>query len=210
MEKDELIHVDPSTGLTIGIFAASKQGKTELIKWIWKKYFRKTHITIVCSPTSPAKIYDIFKKDCIITQYTRVFRQLLEHIHYIQSHTQSAFKFLFILDDCTATRENVALREMFLTLRNLNISTILSLQGCTLMNRHNRSSMNYGFFGRFLGSDGIRQVIDNFLDGIFPHSMKKVDRIDAYAKSTKDHHFIFRDMLDGDKYCLFKLNLSKK
>lgn len=204
---EDYIKIDPNTGSTIGVFASSKQGKTELIKYLWKRYFKKDYTTIVCSPTIHSQSYDIFRKSCVVTEYVSTFKSLIQEVHYIQSQTNAkVFRFLFILDDCTTTREDAYLREMFLTLRNLNISTILSLQGCTLMNKHNRTSMNYGFFGRFLSDEGTLPIVTNFLDGVFP-SKSREEKVRMYCEATKGYYFIFRDMLDGDRNCRLKIKL---
>jgi len=187
--------VKPNTGYTIGLFGASKQGKSNAIIWLWKKYFNN-YITILCSPNYQQSVYKPFKSKAIITPNYNTAEQLIMLALEIQQNTLNNYKFLFILDDVITAKNNKTLSAMILTLRNSNISSIISLQGVTLMNTHIRASINCVLCFRFNNAEESSAVVERYLLGAIEGKTKH-DRAVKYMKETEKHHFIIGDMINN-------------
>lgn len=196
------LSVTNDTGYTIGVFGASKQGKSNAIVWLWKKYFHK-HITILCSPNFQQEVYDPFRKKAIITPYFDTAAEIIKLALEIQQGTKNKYRFLFILDDVITAKNNKVLSDMVLTLRNSNISSIISLQGGTLMNIHLRNSINAVLCFRFNGNEGAKGIVERYLmDALQKPSLGY--KVFEYQKMTEGHHFIIGNLLEH-KFALTKL-----
>ena len=193
-----------NTGSTIALFGSSKSGKTTIMQWLYQKYFRYSHICVLCVDQPQIAGYEIFKDGhAVITNEFCDCMQLLNLARDIQLNTKNAYKFAFFIDDIIDQKNSTLLRKMILTMRNSNISTIISLQYQTLLDKSSRTSLNHAFFSKYNSLEGKRDAIEKFLatdlagGDIGTRLNKKIERYEAL---TQDYNFIYKNMLDEESF----------
>lgn len=207
-----LINVPKNTGMTIALYGGSKQGKTTLIEYLVKNYFKNTHICFLCSGTSDSQAYDEIRKDCIILDNIYVITEMIYLIRDLQRKLRKyGYRFCFIFDDYVTDKNSKEIKELILTMRNLDISTIISLQDSTLLTKSARSNVNHCFFFRFNAIELSSKLIENIIPGLFDNLDIKGIRRRAilYNKLTANYHFFSKNMLDDSskiKLCKIKFN----
>lgn len=198
------LELPKNTGSTFGLFGASKRGKSTALVWLWKRYFEKTHITILCSINYQQTVYDPFRNKCIITPNIETCEQMIKIAWAIQRATGNKYKFLIILDDIVVHKDSGILRQLILTLRNSNISTIVSLQGLTLVNKNNRASVNYCLMFGFNSIEGCLPIVKSLIPERYTNYYNDVSKGLAYYNDTDHYQFIIKNMLNGE-YVVTKL-----
>ena len=115
----------------------------------------------------------------------------------INQKTKNHYRFCIILDAIVDEKSNSTLLKMFLTLRNSNISAILSVQSTMLVNKLVRGNCNNILLGKLSGEESIhdtyRKFLINYKDelGIKNES----DIVPTYDALTKDYNFIYVNAL---------------
>ena len=188
------------TGHTLVLFGASKSGKTTLLKKILKnpEIADDENIKILISPNIHARIYqDIDKK---IIRMSRWDDRLVRALHKIQKKTKNKFQFTVIVDDCITEKNSKKIMELFLTLRNSKISTIMLLQSTTLLNRNSRFNTNNLIFLKNNNDEANDQNMRFFLGSYQPFKKLKrmEDKIQLYREITNNYGFVYLNALDGE------------
>lgn len=144
---EKSIFVPESTGVTYGIIGKSFSGKThfwvhELNKLTKEELLAYNAILFFTESTSAEPLAALKKtvKKKMIT-FDRFCPTILAILKRINDETQNQFKFLVILDDILELR-NMLVMKMILTLRNSNISTVISIQYEKLIAPAQRSSLH--------------------------------------------------------------------
>lgn len=201
--KPPSLDIPSDTGSTIALFGSSKSGKTTIMKWIYEKYFRYTHICILCAAHSQSDTYKIFNKGyaTIVSNFDDCVR-LIRLAELIQRKTKSHYKFAFFFDDIVDQKNQAMLKKLILTYRNTNISTIIALQYQTLFDKSSRTSVNHVFFCKYNSLEGIYDAIDKFLATDLETDIRtsRIDKTKLYRDLTKDHKFIYKNMIEEESY----------
>lgn len=191
-----------STFLAIG---SSKSGKTSLmVKFgmMFYKLYPKTNVILISdSYTLNAPKYQLLK-DNIDEGHLNIVSptKLTDAINLaesMQKETGGQYPLLFLLDDIITQKNNKHIMKLFLTLRNLNISTFMCLQSCMLFHKSSRGNVNYIFAGKLNNNECIEEFYEKFLKGTY--SGKKEYEKD-YIKDTADYGKLFIDNLNGKLY----------
>lgn len=186
------------TGFTTVLFGSSKSGKTTLMKEIVKipQLAEPDVIKFLISPSINAKIYkDIDKK---IIRMDRWRDELVKGIERIQKKTKNKYTFLLIIDDCILNKNSGKIMQLFCTMRNIKVSTIMLLQSTTLLNRNSRFNSNNIIFKKCNVGEGVEQIMEWFLRSYPPFDkMDKNQQQQAYREITNDYGFINLDLLNG-------------
>jgi hypothetical protein len=191
--------IPEKTGASLVISAKSKAGKTSMLHQIVKN-LPKDIIKIVISPNIHNSIYDSMRNKCV---YSPIFdARIIKLVQKINQKTKNHYRFVVVMDDVIDEKQNTAVLKMFLTLRNSNISAILSVQSVFLINKLIRGNANYVLLGRLSGEESIIDTYKKFLVnykselGIKHES----DIIPIYDKLTSDYNFIFLNNLKEKIY----------
>lgn len=207
-----LIKIPKNTGITIAIYGGSKQGKTTLIEYLFSHYFSKSHICFLCSTTSDSKAYDKIRDKCIVLNNIYMISEMIYLIRDLQRKLRKYnYRFCFIFDDYVLDKNSKEIKELILTMRNLDISTIISLQDPMLLSKSGRSNINYCFFFRFNSIELSSKIIEHIIPGLFDELNLKGIRKRAilYNKLTSNFHFFCKNMLDDNSeihLCKLKFN----
>ena len=191
--------ISEKTGSSLVIMAKSKSGKTSFLSKIVKN-LPKDIIKIVISPNIHNEIYKSMKNRCVYSPEFNV--DLIKLCQRINQKTKNHYRFCIILDDVIEEKSNTMILKMFLTLRNSNISVILSVQSTMLINKLIRGNANYIMLGKLSGEESILDTYKKFLINYKDQLQIKSDRdvIPVYDSLTKDFNFIFVNSLKEKIY----------
>lgn len=190
---------DTSTWCLIG---ASRSGKTTMMAHIWRTYFKRSHITLLLGSNLESDIYNTWKdkrgnwrKSVVASRFDQT---LIETIVQIQQKSKRHYKFLVIIDDTLSIHGSRIVDQLFMSYRNLFISSILCIQGPRKLSPAQRDNCNNMMLGRF-STPAIRQ---ESVDLFFGH--KLMNQKD-YERLTKDHQFLSRNAMDDSSWFVVKL-----
>jgi len=191
--------IPDKTGASLVITAKSKAGKTSFLHQIVKN-LPSDIIKVVISPNVHTSIYDSMRKKCI---YSPVFdSRIIKMAQKINQKTKNHYRFCIILDDIVDQKSNSTLLKMFLTLRNCNISAILSVQSTMLVNKLVRGNANYILMGKLSGEESIHDTFRKFLIGYKSDLGIKSDSdvVPVYDALTDNYNFIYVNTLKDKIY----------
>lgn len=195
------LKLDANTGNTVFICASSKAGKTTLQMYLYKKYFAKS-IAIMFAHNPQLKIYK--QKNLIVTDNFQP--DIIEIMRRLNRISKNKFDFTILLDDQIKVKTD-AIQDMMLSLRNSNISSIVSLQYINLLSKACRGNVNNVLLGSLNSDENILVAIKcylmSFMHSAFKTSFQKEgqniaqnrtvtepEMIAYYRELTSDHGFI--------------------
>lgn len=196
---------EKSQTATFCLFGASRSGKSTLIEQIWRAFFKK-HITIMFLDNPKAEAYNWARKRpnrIVICQgMGGVGLTIIDMARYIQAMLPGRFKWCIILDDVLDIRTSRTVNELLMSLRNVGISTILSIQDVKMLSVAQRNNCNNILCG-FSNTPARRHVI---VDEIIGRGFLSEGE---YAALTHDHGWLCRNcVLDGPWFHI-RLDLGK-
>lgn len=209
----EQFEIDRSQGNTVAIFGSSKRGKTQLICYLYRKFAKdKDLISTLYAGNPQIPSYNKLGKRLLSTcGFSSKHEAFVEMQQFIQVKTRNQYRFLNIFDDVVDQKHSGIISKLFLSYRNSNISTILSLQYCKLMTPSNRANVNYcAFFGCNQVED-VQRTVELFLRPYFRQlGLETIDDMIAfYLSATRDHGFIWINNLKNT-ISFHRLDLSKQ
>lgn len=187
---------------------ASRSGKTTLLKYIYRTYFSKQHVTCMFSMNRHADIYKDLSDKVLVSD--NFHSELLREAHELNSLCDNKHKFLFISDDYVdqKIKNDPEITRCMTIYRNAQISSIFSMQGRTLMSAVGRNNANYIVVLKQQTPLEWEAVIKEFLSMWLPSGMSMREMIDFCKEATVDHQFFFIDNIEGKCY-LSKLTKSQ-
>jgi len=139
--------VEEESANTKVFLAPSFSGKTTLMVDELNKLSKKEldgYDKIVLFTRSPsAKPLKNLSKDVLkkLVVYDKFIPQYVKALKKINTVTENRYRFLLLLDDCLNLKGSV-METMILTLRNVNISTVVSVQYSKLLSKSQRQSIH--------------------------------------------------------------------
>jgi len=180
------LKLDPGTGNTVLLCASSKAGKTELMMALYKKYFTK-YISIMFAHNSQIPQYN--QKNLIVTDEFEP--DIIEIERKLNKISKNKFDFMNMFDDMLKVKTET-ITDMFLSLRNSNISSMISLQYVNLLSKACRGNVNTIFGGSMNSDENILVFIKCYLSS-YMHGLglkSDGDMIMRYRQLTANHGFI--------------------
>lgn len=194
-------------GVSFILCGASRSGKTTLMKYLNRTFFKK-HIVTMFSLNSHADIYkDLSEKTIVSPEY---LPELLEDAHAINVKTGNKYPFLFISDDFVGgmIKNDPQVTRLLTIYRNAGCSSIFSFQGRTLLSPVGRNNANYiAILKQNTPLEWIN-CIKEFLDGYLPMGMSMPEKVQYCMKACEDHQFFLIDNIIGTCY-LTKLSRTQ-
>jgi hypothetical protein len=193
------------TGTTIGIFGQSKiAGKTTLLKEIIKLTHNQFDFILIFTINNQASVYDDLKKYKNVRVSYKFDPLIVNAMHKINSeiNKKERLNILFILDDEIDSKLSNTLRNMILTFRNMNISTIICSQAYSIVDKKSRGNFNFVFLGRFTTDEHIKDLTDIYLSSLCPIDFGKKHKqtvlTNFYREKTSDHRFLVINSLEDN------------
>lgn len=193
-------------GISVLLCGASRSGKTTLLKYIYRKHFKK-HITTMFSMNPHATIYEDLDKRVMVSH--NFHSEMLREAHEINTLCNNKFPFLFISDDYVdgKIKNDPEITRALTIYRNANMSSIFSFQGRTLMNPVGRNNANYICVLKQQTPLEWESVIKEFLSMWLPTGMTMREMVEFCKAATMDHQFFWIDNIEG---CCYLSKLSKE
>jgi hypothetical protein len=189
-ENNISLNLDEGTGNSTVILGSSKAGKSTLLMYLYRKYYTD-FISVLFSDNPQIKLY----KDPKLIKSTHFLPQVIKDFHMINRKTKNKYPFCVLMDDIIDQKENLLVKKLILTFRNSNISSIVSLQSPTLLNKANRASVNNIILFKFNSDEMIEQTIRFFLMSHLKGNMDS--KIRQYKEMTSDYKFIYLNPRDN-------------
>lgn len=202
------LKLDEGTGNTVLLVASSKAGKTTLQMDLYAKYFKKS-IAIMFAHNVQLKIYkEGAAKKLIVTDQFEP--DIVEIMRKLNKYSDNKFAFTCLFDDQLKVRNDV-IQDLFLSLRNSNISSLISLQYVNLMSKACRGNVNTVLGGSMNSDENILVFVKCYLQ-TYMHSLglkSEPAMIAWYRELTLNHGFVNIHPASGSiTFC--RLRLDKK
>lgn len=189
---------------TTAIFGSSRSGKTTFLKYLYKNYLSKLYdVKIMFSTNSHVKNYEVFKTNegHLLDKFNDDLAMIL---HTINKKTNNYFSVLLMMDDEINQKSNKTLKNSFITWRNANISTMISLQASSLLDKSSRNNMHRLVLMKLNSSEEIMEICERLLMALI-EVPKNIHRIhdkkkwlyNWYIEHTSNYNFIILDLLES-------------
>jgi len=173
--------------------------------WIWEKWFKEQHITIMTTGSSQAEIYKPLQKSAAISP--AFYPEVLKETMILNQKTKNKYKFLHIFDDMLDGKQSKALSKLLCIGRNNGMSTIICGQELTILNSVGRTNLNYMLLFRLNSQMSVEKVVRNYLTHVIPGKNIE-EKCKIYTALTQDHYFFCCDFLANETF-LCKLDISE-
>ena len=186
-------------GCSIGMIAASRSGKSTLLKYIYHKHFTD-RITIMFSQNKHADIYKDMPKKVIVSD--TYFPDLLRDAHTINSECDNRFKFCFISDDYIGhdIKNDKEITKLLTIYRNANMTSIFSFQGRVLVSAVGRNQLNYILVGKQNTNQEWENILKEILRAYMPEGLTLKEMVRFCIAATANHQFFLLDTLKNECY----------
>ena len=205
---DKIFKIDEP--IVTSMLASSKSGKTTLLYNLVQTVSKYYDIVLFFTVNSMAKIYKNFdqKRLLIIQDFDQ---RIIYALHHLNTECDAKFKFFVIMDDIIDVKYNKVVAELFSTFRNMNFSSLHSVQYKIYMNPNARAQCHCIFFGKQNNMDQIKKTVSEYLYGFnklmsvipekYASEKEKIDWLSLwYQKNTENYQFIVFDVLNNELY----------
>ena len=190
---DVLTQFSKDTGNSTFIIARSRVGKTHLLCKLLQKLmvWDDQLVPIIFAGNPSSEPYQTLNKRVPIFAGFRP--SVLETLKTINDFmpTDKQFHFLVVLDDILDARNSGTLRNLCLSYRNVNISSIICIQSPTLVQRNVRNSATCYLMGQTTGQE-TTGMLEKFLQYLpyFKRIKNKDLQHAELSDLTKNHEFL--------------------
>jgi len=191
--------------MSFGLVGSTRSGKTVALLYIWNKWFRESHITLMATGSSQAEIYKPLQKSSAISPY--FFPEIIKESMLLNQKTSNKYKFLHIFDDMLDGKQTKALSKLLCIGRNNGMSTIISAQELTILNSVGRTNLNYMLCFRLNSQMAVEKVVRNYLTHILPGKNIE-EKCKMYVALTQDHYCFVCDFLSNQVF-ITKIDISE-
>jgi hypothetical protein len=160
----------PGDGATFLLCASSGIGKSTLMVKLYEQYFKsnKNIIPILISPSCNIGLFDQFDKKVIrINKMNKETIQLIKNLRKIQNFAAkggpSKYHFLLMIDDIPQINYSAIINDCFLTMRNQNFNSLVSVQYSRCVSKMGRSSVGNILAGYQNTSESTLSLLESFL-----------------------------------------------
>ena len=186
-------------GSNIVIVAASRSGKTCLMKYIYHTYFKK-HITTLFTMNPHAEIYKDLPDKINISE--RFHPEIIHDMYEINKLTDNSQDFFISSDDYVDNQIKISpeVTRLMTIYRNASLSSCFVFQGRTLLSAVGRNNAHFILVGRQNTPKEYECVIKEFLSGWLPVGMTMAEMVRFVGEAVQGHQFFLIDNLKGECY----------
>jgi hypothetical protein len=194
------------------IIASSKSGKTTFIRELYGKIRQNYDFIIFFSNSIHKNIYDFIKKKDKCFCYDEYNSEIVKFLFKVQKKTNNYFRIAIFLDDVIDCANDYQIKKLFAMGRNSNLSTFMSIQSLTYLNKSSRDNTNYLFL---LKNNGCLEDTIKYFIRYTVKVPKKYYRVTEQLnylnnwviENTKNYNIIVIDYLDDKKIYKYKVKL---
>lgn len=188
-QPDVELKLDQATGNSTVLIGSSKAGKTTVMMHLFEKYYGSRDFVSVLFAGNPQLAAYKAPKLIVVDKYEP---GLIRMAHKIQKETDNHYKFAFMLDDMLEQRDDRTLKNLVLSYRNSEISSVACLQYTNLLAKNSRANVNNILLFRFNSEEATELAVKQFTKAFFRRlGVEPEDMIDFYKRATANHGFIY-------------------
>lgn len=211
---------DKNNGVTMIILGSSGCGKSTMIKKILlgecydgpKK--DKDYIVAIYTQSAKSDAFEDLPKTILIDK-SGLDEEAIKLAYQMNMHYDKKYNFVYILDDVIHIRYKKQLEQMFLTMRNMNLTSIVSLQYPKLIPPSIRISVYFTFCFCMNNQEGIEQIVRGWLAGYLQgkNIREKMQTYREWTEGANGKRFYLLDNLNHtcyrvtEKYMCTKLEM---
>ena len=199
--------IDPPENMcfSFGLIGSTRSGKSTAMLWIWNRWFKDSHTTIMTTGSHAADIYKpLAKKAAISPAY---YPELIKETITLNQRTKNKYPILHIFDDMLDGKNSKAMAKLLCIGRNNGLSAIFAAQELTIFNAIGRTNLNYMCLFRLNSQMAVERVVRNYLRHVLPKGPIE-EQCRIYNELTADHWFFVCDFLANEVF-LCKLDISE-
>lgn len=216
LKGDILSDAKKKSGSSLLFLGSSKSGKTTLMSDALRKLSNKLKteldekpiLTVMSNTLGLDKtLYKTLSNETLFSEFSP---ELISESAEIQKKTDRKYPIIISLDDIIDQKNDILIKKLFTTFRNLNIFTLMAIQSATLFNKSNRGQVNHMFIGRLNNAEILTDAIEKFIIGSYNEKQGNYikgsinELIEWLNKETREHNFIYINMLNNKIYKLKK------
>ncbi len=198
---------EKNNGVTMIMMGSSGCGKSTVIKKILLEECYdgdkkdKDYIVAIYTQSAKSDAFDNLSKDIIIDK-SGLDEEVIRLAYQTNMKYDKKYNFVFILDDVIHIRYKKQLEQMFLTMRNLNITSIVSLQYPKLIPPSIRISVYFTFCFCMNNQEGIEQIVRGWLAGYLTGTSirEKMQSYREWTEGANGKRFYLLDNLNHSCY----------
>lgn len=211
--KKEMQNPKSKNGVTYAFLGSSGCGKSTLIRLVFveqlygkqaaKAQGLDEFIIQIQTQSSKSDAFKDMPKDVLIDP-KGLDEDNINFCYHMNENYDKKYNFFVMLDDVLDVRHVSIVQRMFLTMRNTNISSLISLQYPKLIPVSIRTSVYFVFFMYFNNDEGTEQAVRGWLSSYLPGKTLR-EKMLHYRKwvlgsDGKGHNFFVADNLNHKVY----------
>lgn len=211
--KSELQGDGKRNGVTFAFMGSSGCGKSSAIRKVFieqvfgkeaTKGEEKEFIIQIFTESSKSDAFKDLDKS-ILVDTKGLDEDNINFCYHMNEEYDKRYNFFIILDDVLDINYKQLVRRMFLTMRNTNISSLVSLQWPNLIPKSIRTSVYFSLCFHFNNLEGAEVIIRGWMSRYLPGKNIR-EKIDAYLDWTSgaDGHRMF--FLDNLNHRVFRVD----
>lgn len=209
--KEKMNGPDKRNGLTFALMGASGCGKSTVIRKVFiemvfgkqaaKERGEQEYIIQIFTESAKSDAFKDLGKD-ILVDPKGLDEDNINFCYHMNENYQKKYNFFIMLDDVLDIRHKDLLQRMFLTMRNTNISSLVSLQYPKLIPLSIRTSVYFTFFFHFPNEEAIEIVCRAWLGRYLPgrYMRDKAITYNEWTSRNDGHNFWMLDNLNHKCY----------
>lgn len=199
---------EKKNGVTYALFGSSGSGKSTLIRKIFidDLYKNEPHvksedefITILFTESKHADPLKKIDQDDLILDSCGVDEEIYKWMYNMNYRYDKCFNFNVMIDDVITVKTYPTVFKAFLTYRNMNITSVVSLQYLKLCPLAVRSSLYFCFLLPSNSNEGIEQLVKGYMSIYLPGKTLN-EKIAKYKMMATKFHFFLIDNLNHKCY----------
>jgi hypothetical protein len=190
---------------SFGLIGSTRSGKSTAMLWLWDKYFKDSHTTVMMTGSSGADIYKPLQKKAAVSP--AYYPELIKESMKINQLTKNKYPMLHIFDDMLDGKNSKSLAKLLCIGRNNGCSTIISAQELTILNSVGRTNLNFVLLFRLNSQTAVEKVVRNYLRHILPAGSIE-EQCKMYNDLTQDHYCFCVDFLANETF-MTKIDISE-
>lgn len=193
------VELPTNGGTSWFLVGASRSGKSTLLKFIMKKFFKR-EITTFFTMNPHADMYKSLSDQVIVSD--EYHGEVIHDAYEINKLSENKYRFLFVSDDYVDTKikNDPEITRCLTIYRNAFVSTIFSMQSRVLGNSVGRNNVNYVCIFKQNTAKEYEEVVKDYLSMWLPPDMTMREAVEFVARMCADHHFFFIDNIVGECY----------
>jgi hypothetical protein len=217
--KKTLQDEEQKNGVTFAFIGSSGCGKSTLIRKIFidqiftikAKEDKKEFIIEVFTESSKSDAFKDMDKN-ILVDTKGLDEHNINFCYHMNENYDKKYNFLIILDDCLDIQYKMLVKRMFLTMRNTNISSLVSLQYPNLVPKAIRTSVYFTMLFYLNTDEAVELAVRGWLSAYLPgHTVKeKMLFYRRWTKQNKGHSMFLVDNLNHKCYMVTSEYMCKE